>query len=67
MVASGLPQTNGDNHAAEIAEFALDLLVREDTTKKTKNLKFCQKQLNGHFTHKILLLETKQDEVKENL
>ena len=29
MVASGVPEKNGDKHAPEIATMALDLLVRK--------------------------------------
>ena len=31
MVASGVPEKNGDKHAPEIATMALDLLVRSNT------------------------------------
>ena len=28
MLASGLPEKNGDKHASEMADFALDVLVK---------------------------------------
>ena len=34
MVASGVPEKNGDKHAPEIATMALDLLVRKYIGRK---------------------------------
>ena len=38
MVASGVPEKNGDKHAPEIATMALDLLVRKIKFKVKSNL-----------------------------